>query len=327
MSFKKSIFIFLLFLIIIFPLFSEDANSVLFLNSNPINCTVKLDNKKIKQKTPLLLKNIGTGKHTVEIIKKGFAVKKEEIMVYPKKNNIYSYKMDADKLEAVYRKETYRSYPNQRFIDSLNIVIPVMAGFSAALTYNEISNPRYSEELLSPFVYSTYAVNTVFIGADIALHIHRNNYISKQKRKKEIINNRNIVNNEEESQMIFEKGNKAFQEESFDEAIDNYREILNNYTESSLFPSCMYKSAVINMINEEYSESLESFKEIINNYPEAELYDKALKNMADIYTLEGDYKKAVSAMNDILYVNNLYSKKEIEKRITEIQNMEKGNRG
>ncbi len=66
-------------------------------------------------------------------------------------------------------------YPHQKYIDSFNIVIPVLACFSAALTYNEISNPRYSDSVLSPFVISTYAVNTAFIGTDILLHLNRKN--------------------------------------------------------------------------------------------------------------------------------------------------------
>ena len=325
MSFRKIIFISLLFILSILPLFPENNNSVLFLNSEPINCRVKIDNKKINQETPLLLKSIEPGKHIVEIRKEGFIPVKAEITVDSEKNNIYSFKMDAENNEEICNAGIDKSYPNQRFIDSLNIVIPVLAGFSAALTYNELSNPRYSDSLLSPFVYSTYAVNTVLIGADIAFHIHKNSYKKKNETKKIITCNSG--SSIDGGLLYFEKGNNAFQEENFDKAIAEYGEILNNYRDSPLFPSALYKSAVINMINEEYRESLKYFTEIINNYPEAELYDKSLKNLAEIYIMEKDYKKAVSAMNGILFIDNTFSEKEIENRIHEILDMEKEKHG
>ena len=299
-------FIFLLFLILNGYIgFSGDNDAILFLTTDPINCTVKIDNKKLSQKTPLLLTDIKPGQHRVEIFKKHFSSQKTVINIASGVNNSYSYRMTpytSDELKI--------NYPNQRYLDSLNIVIPVIAGFSAALTYNELSNPRYNDSLLSPFVISSYAVNTVFIAADIVLHIHKNRFIKKSDTF-------NLIT-EDISETVFNLGNKAFQEGLFDEALGNYQNIIGNYIDSPFSPASLYKSSLIYMIKNNYKDAESGFRDIIENYPEADLYDKSLKNLAEIYVIHEKYDKAVSLLKQILYVGDLYTFSEINARIEEI---------
>ena len=290
-------------------LFSQNSDTTLFLTSTPLNCHIKVNSRSLRDKTPLLLKDLREGEYSIEISKDGFNTVIKKISV--REGTIVRKSVSLSRILSQKDTEGSKVYPQQKYIDSLNIVIPVLSGFTAALTVNEISNPRYSDALLSPFVISTYIVNTLFIGADIALHMHKNSFQNKYNFQ----NTESIKTNTVYS---FQQGNKAFREGEFAKALSFYRKVIDTDKNHRLYPKALYKSAVIHFIQNNYKDASSGFREIIKDYPEAELYDNALKNLAEIYIREKKYKKAVILLEDIIYVNNLYTREEIASRISEI---------
>ena len=332
MHFRNILLIIFISLIIIHSATSEE-NTAVFIVTSPLNCNITVNGEKQKNKTPVLLKTLNKGKHRIEISKHGYKNKKVILEVEEDTNKIINISLQQDfftlNVSDNEKTKNYNlingnytisnednisvepEYPKQKYIDSLNIIIPVMGGFSAALTVNELSNPRYDDALLSPFVLSTYIVNTLFISADIMLHLNKNKFKDRYSRI-------NHIEEKTDLREYFILGNRSVEEGFLDEALSAYNHIIDTNTDSEFYPYALYKAGAIHMIQNNHKKASNLYDRIITEYPMPDLYDKALKNLAEISIREKKYDKAVTYLNEILYITNLYSKEDIMKRIQEI---------
>jgi hypothetical protein len=182
-----------------------------FLTTSPINADVLLDGKPLEEQTPLLLRQLGPGRHELEIRKQGYRTELREIELEP--GEILSLEIDLASLsfrpvlpeeetvtirgeeeeagDTVYRlpEGSYSFnreggslhiepvFPQDSWIRGLNLAIPLSVAFTAVLTLHDVFYPKraalqFTEDFsLSPATLSAYGLTFTLISFDIALYV------------------------------------------------------------------------------------------------------------------------------------------------------------
>lgn len=341
---RKKITLLTLFLVCSAVLHAQDADrkeATLFLNTNPLEAWVSIDQIPLAEKTPLFLKNISPGKHEVEIRKLGFKKKSFELDLLPGSiETVYlvleekyptfefSSKKEVvlDGTVEIYAEESFRIpdgaylfhskenqlyidpvFPQQGMINTLNLFIPIFLTFSGLLTVNDFMYPKKSGLFFSPATLSTYTATLGIIGVDIALHARKREYMASLS-KTPIIKSEST----DKAAQYYEKGQKILAQDELFEALGYYVLIIENYRDSVYFPRALYQIAKIHLITGEDVLAASEFKLIIEKYPLPDLYDRSLKNLADIYLRRGLYEEAIRYLEAIVFLDPLCPREEID---------------
>ncbi len=312
----------------------------LFLSTSPLRARIAIDDSFLEQSSPVFIKTITPGRHTITVVKKNFepfsreldfsageiktmhidlekqtfdtSFPSERVVIRPKiqpqaaKNysfpqGRYAYRIDGGELHVA------PVFPDNGLLAALNISIPICVTLSALLTINDLLAPPESGLPLSPTTFSVYGITTAVIGADVALHIKKRRYL--ENVGKEIQSSATACHLASE---YYEKGEEALSQNEVNVALDHYTWIIRNCSESLYFPYSLYKIARIHQIQGESKLALQEFELIITQYPLPDLYDKSLKALADLNFVAGNYHKSLELLDSMTYLDPLYSREQIE---------------
>jgi tetratricopeptide (TPR) repeat protein len=307
----------------------------LFIVTEPFGARVKLNGIE-RGTSPLVLTGLEPGNYSLEIERIGYHPVGMEITFDPKRNKVVDFELarsyvftgfpeeervalEDERFEEKFfalppgkygfdRKGGTLSvrpqYPGQRVIDALNLVIPIVAAFTIALTVVEAVQPRIGGLPLSPFVLSAYGVEAALIGADIGLYLHRRRFYRDFTYTTE-------AGTGEDARELFESGIEALDTGDLDTAVERFEEFTSAYPLSSYTPEALYRIARINLIRDERDRAERYLTRILEEYPVPEYYDQSLKLLSDIHLARGEYGESLRRLESILYIGEAYSREDI----------------
>lgn len=198
-------------------------------------------------------------------------------------------------------------YPRQGLLTALHISLPILAVLSGLLTAENLLNPRIGAPAISAAAWTAYALTAGMLALDIGLSVQKGRFI-RQFPLQYTQKGEDVI----PPSQSYQRGEDLLARDRFDEALDYYTSIVMDHKDSPYYPLAFYKIARIHFIRREYELSLEELKIIQRSYPMPELYDKACKNIADIYFFLGEYDKSEEYLNEMVFVDPLYSRESID---------------
>jgi tetratricopeptide (TPR) repeat protein len=319
----------------------------LFVSTNPINADVLLDGEPLEEKTPLLLRDLAVGQHSLEIRKQGYTTELREIQLtsggieavdielaslyfspglpeeegltiygaeeeggatlYQLPQGSYSFKRDEEGLHID------PVFPQDGWIRGLNLAAPLSLAFSAVLTLHDVFYPkrasvRITENLsLSPATLSAYGLTLTLISFDIVLYSQRNR--AKQSFTYSAIPQEQALHS---GKGYYARAENLLALGQLEEALSFYTRILEGYRDSPLYPYALFKTARIHFLTGADSMATIEFNLIADHYPQSDLYDKAQRSLADILLRQKAYRESIGELQAMVFADPLYTEEEIE---------------
>jgi hypothetical protein len=314
---------------------------LLFLSSSPINAKVLDNGTPLTQETPLLLRDLAPGKHTFELHKEGFPVRKVSLEV--KAGEVKSLVADLtggafqpaflNETEVVLGGKTEKStdvifqlpegdyrvrrvgdnlvveprYRLQGAITGLNIALPLAVAFSGLLTVYDVLTPPNSAFPLSAATLSSYGVTAGLAGFDLVLHLKRRGFRKAYSYR--------VIPLQESAHVareLCEKAEALLAQDRREEALHFYGLVVHEHPDSVYLPQALFKTAKIHFLTEDDTLAILEFQLLVARYPLPDLYDKAQKSLADLYARQGAYPESLAHLEAILFVDPLYSREDID---------------
>jgi tetratricopeptide (TPR) repeat protein len=314
--------------------------SILFVNSSPLGAEVAIDGQPLDGRTPLLLRGLEPGEHKLELRKPGFQTRSLEIGLasgeaqvvavdlpeqgistsFPAEGEIYiEGKAEAAGDRIIYFEQGIFSiareqgvvhvdplYPQQRLIDALNITIPIMVIFASLLTVDAVCNPPATDWPIPPAVLASNGITLSMIGLDIGLNLHK-----RRQARSYSWTARSAEANQQVARDLYAEAEQRLELGKLDEALERYSELMRIQPDSPLVPMSLYRVGSIQYLKGENTEAIKSFESLTRDYPVAEFYDRSQKNLADLMLLAGQFEASLGHLDDMVFVDPLYSREEI----------------
>ena len=321
--------------------------SYLFLSTNPINADVLLNGEPLDEKTPLLLRDLAAGKHSLEIRKPGYTTVRREIELtsgdietveielaslyfsplLPEEEGLTIYGTEEEGGETLYQlpQGSYSFkrdeeglhidpvFPQDGWIRGLNLAAPLSLAFSVVLTLHDVFYPkrasvRITEHFsLSPATLSAYGLTLTLISFDIALY-------SRRSRAKKTFTYSAIPREQalHYGKEYYERAENLLALGQLEEALSFYTRVLEGYPDSPLYPHALFKIARIHFLTGEDSLAAIEFDLIADHYPLPDLYDKAQRGLADILQRQNAYRESIEQLQAMVFADPLYAEEDIE---------------
>jgi len=325
-----------------FPQQSEDPGTgVLFITSDPINCTVEVNGAELSVRTPVLLTDLEEGSYAVILTKEGFRPAEVRVDVTAAEPRAASADLTADTVRPFFQSQdkivvnnrttlpgaygldlpegeyTIRReegviyidpvYPGQKLLTAMHIGLPIMAVISGLLTVENILNPHPAWHSLSPAAVTSYVLTGGMLALDLTL-LGRKRKFEREFPVREVPGGRIT----DDPAALYALGEQSIAGEQFQEAVDYYRLILTGFPDSPYYPQALYKLARIHYVLGNTRLSLQELRIVKNRYPLPDLYDKACKNLADIYYSQNRYEKALEYLDQIVFYDPLHTRESVD---------------
>lgn len=95
-------------------------------------------------------------------------------------------------------------------------------------------------------------------------------------------------------------GDINFDNKKFDDALENYEEVLNNYSDSYYADYAQYQVGNVLLESERYDTAILAFQSLLVNFKNSKLLDEGRFKLAFTYYKKGDYPKAYQEFNALL---------------------------
>jgi len=314
------------------------ASAALFVVSDPLRATVFLDGSVLAAQTPLLLRALPAGRHSVLLHKEGYREVRVDVQLAAGETHTVSATLapleiaftfpDAGEIAvagevrpakapiglpggtyAVGRagaRVTIRPvYPGAGAISALDILAPVAAlagGLSAA---QDIIYGRGSAWLFSPLTITSFALAAGALGLEIAFRIDRFRW---QAAFRSSVGREPPAETEAE---LRDRAERELEQGRLDEAVASLLRHVELYPDSPLVPGSLYQIGKIQQIQGEVSLAAATLRRVAS-YPMPELFDKATKSLADLLLAQEDFSGAIQALDSLVMVDPLYTLEEIQ---------------
>ncbi len=315
--------------------------ALLFLSSSPINAQVLHNGTPLALETPLLLRDLASGKHTFELRKEGFPARKVslELAAGEVKSQVVDLTggtfqpafLNEDELVLAGKAEKttgvifqlsegdYRvrrvgddlvvepRYRLQGAITGLNIAIPLAVAFSGLLTVYDVLKPPDGPFPLSAATLSSYGVTAGLAGFDLVLHLKRRSF-----RKAYSYSVIPMQESPHVARELYDRAEGLLAQDRREEALHFYGLVVHEHSDSVYLPQALFKTAKIHFLTEDDTLAILEFQLLATRYPLPDLYDKAQKSLADLYARQGAYPESLAHLDAMLFVDPLYSREDID---------------
>jgi tetratricopeptide (TPR) repeat protein len=315
------------------------AQSILFVASEPFGASVYIDGELQEGKSPLLLRGLSEGKHSVKIIKEGFLARELKIEL-PATQGFACALSPAEPLMHIDGEEEIRVagkkveeadggirlstgtltlrptlngidltpvFGGQKLIDGLEFALPLFLGLSGVLAVREIVWPRESALLVAPELVASSLIGGGLVAWDIVLEAEKKKFLASceaQSEGPEIL--------KLSAKLKFDEASETMVRGDFQLALERFAAIAEDYPESSLAPRALFELARLKYITGDKAGAVEDYRRIVEVYPVIELYDRALKALADCLAGSGDKEGAKAALDRMTFCGPGFSREEIE---------------
>lgn len=306
------------------PAIASGTGSFLFVTTKPFGARVYLDGVQIEGRTPLVLKGLSSGERLLSIEMSGFDNLKDNIeigvdeavvvdgVLNPAGISLFlrdgilvgadgknlspggysfgrgSYNLDYAEGSGVLSPV----YPNQQWIDALNIAIPIVSVFAGGLVIAEMINPR-TESVISPFTIGVLVSDLLMIGTNIGFHVHRSRW-----RKDWMVDSAAATPLwAEDDYRLAEEALAAGFWEKAQILFDRYTLI---YPLDELSPTALYRSARLSFLQGDVSGCIRRIDRMKTNYPVPEYWDRIWRLSAEAAFRNENLDEGLDALDMII---------------------------
>jgi outer membrane protein assembly factor BamD (BamD/ComL family) len=298
--------------------------------------------------TPLLLRGIRSGSHTVTIQKPGYVMVDEEVSVGTGETGVIAERLKATEFVAAFSAPTtivngqsYERtssrfvlptatymlsaddtslsidpvYPLEGAFKTLLYVTPALAVISIGATLEDVWLRDKETGLPTPATFASWAATTAGGGMLIALALDRRRFFEETS-----IDEYTPALTGAESESLFDIGESALVAGNLPAALANYTQVVAHGADSEYVPGALYKTARIYQLSGDFDLALPAFTLLVERFPDPEYYDAALKATADLHVARGEYQDALDALDLMLFVDaELFPRSEIGDYAAEIR--------
>ncbi len=305
-----------------------DRGVILFINTSPFGARVTLDGEELAGRTPMVVEAPTTGKRVIQIRKAGFgdseisfsvetgSVIVVEFILPQTGSNIFfqdgmmlgtdskplppggyslnpgNYNLSKEDGLGIFTPV----YPNQKWIDGLNIAIPIVTVFAGGMMISEALSPR-TDGRISPFTISALAVDLLLVGANIGFHIHRSKWRKTWETDPAEATPFWADDDYQLAEATLESGEFLRARNLF----DRYAMI---YPLEERTPEALYRSARLAYIQGDISASSGRLKLLRKDYPVPGLWDRGWRLAADLYFRVNQMEEGLAALDMIYGLEN-----------------------
>lgn len=336
-------------------LWSQSAGSAedtgLFISSAPIRAEVTLDGTPIGT-TPLLVRNLEPGTHEIAIIKPGHLPRTDTVEVRPGEFADYAPTLEPNLFvgafaaaETVVAGQTYSRqdarlilpagtyefsqdgtrlsldpvYPNESVLRGLRVATPVIIVAAVIATVEDLlvddsARSFFSSYLPSPATFAAWTAATASTGFLIALNRDKERYEADT-----VVRELETRLTEAEAERYYLEGEAALEAGNLERALTNYTRVVVDGGDSEYVPLALYKAGRIFSISGDTALALPLLELLVTDYPVPDNYDRALKSVSDIHAAAGRRREAIAALEQMVFVDDLYDPEDIRSDIDELR--------
>ncbi len=182
-------------------------------------------------------------------------------------------------------------YPNQNWIDGLNIAIPIVTVFTGGMMIAEALSPR-SNGRISPFTITALAIDLLMAGVDIGLHVHR----AKWRKTWE-------TDPAEATPLWVEDDYQLAESSLASGELLQARYLFNRfamiYPLNEQTPEALYRSARLAYMQGDFEACFGRLKLLRKDYPIPGLWDRGWRLAADLYFKANQLEEGLAALEMI----------------------------
>ena len=325
------------------------GSSNLFINTAPIRAQVVVDGTPVGA-TPILLRGLRSGAHTITIQKPGYVTVDEEITLVDGEPGVISRTLQGAEFVATfsasqtivngqpYERSSARFvlptatyllasedtalridtvYPLESAFRTLLYVTPALAVISLGATLEDIWLRDKDTSLPTPATFASWTVTAAGGGMLLALALDRRRFFEETS-----IDEYAPALTGAEAESLFDSGEAALLAGNLPAALASYSQVVADGADSEYVPGALYKTARIYQLSGEVDLALPSFQLLVARYPDPEYFDAALKAMADLYVAAEQYDLALESLDRmLLFDNELFPRNEIAEYADEISRL------
>jgi hypothetical protein len=321
------------------PSADESAQRFLFVSSDPLGAAVYLDGVRLEKPTPLLVRDIKSGKHRLRLEKEGF-LSRDILIATPQDKTIGcdlspaqpilhfegegavrvagrsaepadgSIRFQAGSLSLKPASDGIDVTPvfgQQRLLDGIRFALPLFLGLTGVLTVREIAWPRESGLVLAPELAVSSLIGGGLLGWDIALVAKKQKFLKDYKVHVEGPESLAAA-----AKTKFDAASASMIQGNFEAALSQFEALAADYPDNPLAPRALFESARLKYITGDKGGSAEVFSQIVEDYPVPELYDRAIKGLADCLIAKGDLAGALAELDLLTYLGPGLTREEMD---------------
>jgi tetratricopeptide (TPR) repeat protein len=318
---------------------TPSAETGLFLLSEPIGASIRIDGSLRDERTPAII-FLPFGEHEVEIRKLGYGDGRATVMVEEGEVTTLFWDLAEGSIALALPEEseavvsetrtdlgdryvnlsdgTYRIarddalvridpvYPRQSGLNTARTVTVVSAIAAGILSLDYVlsgEGPIYEQPLLMTSYVSTLTAGSVALG----LGIRRNRYLAREHARVQPTADLTAAARQEltlaEAQLA--AGDLA-------EARATYVGLIERYPDSQFVSEALFRVARIYTLTNEIPTAILTLRKAIEDYPHPDTYDRACKSLADLLFAQERFEESLSYLDRMLFLDPLYTPEEIE---------------
>jgi hypothetical protein len=312
------------------------TGGTLFIDSDPIGATVLFDGKALPEKTPILLRDVKPGQHSIGIAQPGYApwldtieIKAGKVSVVDRKLSDQSFIPRFNSADTVFIGGVKRSYkgelyklpegdyritkqgtklsiepifPAQQLLDITNVTTGLLLGASAISGIDEL----LTSQAPGGGLIALYISTGVMALTDTLFNYKKSQFLEGFKVVR--MPERSVVPPAREQ---YGQAQQLLASNELSAAADAYTKLLQDHPDSSYFPKALYQLSKIHSIEgNDFLAGIE-LRLILAKYPAPALYDKSCKSLADVYYRLGDYRAAIDELDKMVFIDPLFTRAQI----------------
>lgn len=325
------------------------AEQVLYVNTAPISAEVTV-NGSARGATPLILRDLPAGEYEITVAKPGYRSASERVALAPEAVESVSFDLQPAAFVASFsaaetvigeqtlsRQESTLVLPSGTYelatVESSLRITPVYPNESALVAARIITLAAGVTAVISTvedaFVadgrsfFTSYLPSAGSIAAWVTTLGSAGFWIALEGEKREYNDRVTVAVYEEgltaaEAESIYLEGDRALEAGNLARALTFYTRIVASGGDSEYLPQALYKSAQIYSLGGDTALAARLWERLLTDYPAVEVYDRALKSLSDMYVLLGRYEEAIERLDQITFVDPLFTPEDIEEDRAEI---------
>ena len=317
----------------------------LFIKTVPMSAGVEINGRQEPGTSPRFLKKIPAGSYSVTVYKEGFLPSTRTVDLADGKTGTLEFILEKTTITPVFPEgrriifngrnifsgdellslppgaytmdknqgllKLTAQYPGQVYITALNFSLPLVAlltGVSAANDFlGPVNRTASGPASLSPATITGLTVAGILGIADILLNLKKKQFYDSFPV--ETVKPGDLTVN---ASAAYGRAERMLEQNQLQDAMGLYSEVCRDYPDSVYYPMSLYKTARIQFILGELSMVGAELLLIKNRYPLPELYDKTCKTLADLYYRLGRYESGLKELDDMVFLDPLYSREAVD---------------
>lgn len=325
----------------------QAPQAVLFVVSAPMGASVIVDGEPLEARTPLLLRSLAPGRHTVLVTAEGYPPQERRVELgagevaqvrvdlsaafvrlgLPEESAVRvgkteqgagrellqlplgRYRLRREEGELRLQPE----HPAEGWIRGLSLALPLSLTFAGVLTAHDVYYPkRLALDLgpsvsLSPATISAYGVSLAIGAFDLGLLVRRARF-RRTFNVTSVPAERSLAT----AAALYEQAEDYLSRGQLPEALRAYASVMSGFPDSLLFAQALYKSARIHFLTGEDDLAIAEFGLLAERYPLPELYDKARRGLADLMLRRRAFEQCLQQLAAIVFSDPQYAREDTE---------------